>query len=173
MTFREYLIDKNACGESLSWLKNRTSTEAWNECENPQWLLWWSQQNLQEIKIYVSISCKFARLVLHLTNLPETLLAIEAAEKWLTDPSEINHCAARAASAASSAASSAATAASDTASYAASAATAATAARAARTASAASNSATAARTARAARIDINKSLCDIIRKEIPQPWIES
>jgi hypothetical protein len=40
MTFREELVEQKACSEALDWVGDKTLIEAWEQCEQAQWMLW-------------------------------------------------------------------------------------------------------------------------------------
>lgn len=180
MTFKQHLIDINACEEARIWARDKTSKECWETCENYSWLFWWADKENIERKNFVKCACKIARLVVHLDNSDKTILAIEAAENWIVESSEINRIkcadAAGAAYAAAGAAYSAIA-------YSGAASVAYSAARSASSAayaaySAANNAARSAAgaaysAAYAARSATTSSdILKIIREIIPQPWTE-
>ncbi len=41
MTFKEKLIKIYACEEARNWVGDKTQSEAWEQCERGDWLLWW------------------------------------------------------------------------------------------------------------------------------------
>lgn len=41
MTLAEHLIDIGACDEAQEWVGTRTAAEAWRDCDEPLWLIWW------------------------------------------------------------------------------------------------------------------------------------
>jgi hypothetical protein len=105
--FADYLLDSKACYTARGWARGKTAREAWHQCENPQWLLWWlaREPSIKQEK-WVSLACKFARSVLKFVPKGEKrpLLAIIAAEKWVKHPTQKNrNAAARAANAAAAA----------------------------------------------------------------------
>jgi len=80
MTFQEHLEEIGACPEARTWAKDKTSTEAWNQCDRVDWLLWWAEKDGTPKATFVKVACEIARTVVHLTQVPEALAAIEAAE---------------------------------------------------------------------------------------------
>ena len=107
MTFKQHLVEIDACRESIKWLGKRTAQQAWDECERPDWLLWWIAKDKPDCKCdIVRLTCKIARTVLRYVPAGEESprLAIEAAERWAADPSYENANAAYAAYAAAYAA---------------------------------------------------------------------
>ena len=97
--FQEYLRGIGACLEAREWAGEKTAREAWEACDRPDWLLWWAEKEGVPKVHFVQCAIAFARSVVHLVPQGETrpLRAIEAAEKWVLDPSEENRTAARAA----------------------------------------------------------------------------
>ncbi len=107
--FKDYLIQMRACREAIAWVGDKSSSEAWSQCENPDWMFWLLRLRQHVRKdgwptkeVFIQLAIDFARSVLHLVSEEDRALkAIEAAEKWLADPSEENRlAAARAADAA-------------------------------------------------------------------------
>ena len=69
MTFKEYLLSKNACGEALIWVKDRTSTQAWEECDRCDWLCWWYfTEKKVDLNIFVKIAKELANFVQKYNN---------------------------------------------------------------------------------------------------------
>jgi len=184
MTFKEYLESINACQEAIDWVDDKTLEESWVTCTRPDWMLWLYGRNNPDKLICVKIAVYTAKLVLPIwqRKYPDDLRpqhAVEAAEKWIENPSEENRQEAEAWEAEAWAAASAwgaweaeawaAAAVARAAEAAARAAVAAAraaeaAARAAETAAA--EAARAAETA-AAKASVNKTLADYIRNLIP------
>ena len=90
MTFKQHLIDINACEEARIWAGDKTAKECWDTCKRCDWLLWWARKENIEKKLYVKSACRIARLVIHLDKSGKGILAIEAAENWLAEPTENN-----------------------------------------------------------------------------------
>ena len=40
MTFREQLVEMDACAEAVEWVGEKTMAEAWATCERADWMLW-------------------------------------------------------------------------------------------------------------------------------------
>jgi hypothetical protein len=90
LTVREHLKQLGACPEAMVWLGDRTARQAWDECERPDWLLWWAGRTPVNDKVpIVRAACDIARTVLHLAPAGDDRprLAIEAAERWCAEPS--------------------------------------------------------------------------------------
>jgi hypothetical protein len=93
----------NPCDEAAEWFLIQPDAQAaWDTCERPDWMLWYLGKTGCSQQTLVTIACRIARTVVHLAP-PEALTAIEAAERWVLDPSETNRAAARAARAAADA----------------------------------------------------------------------
>jgi hypothetical protein len=45
MTFRQHLEAIGACAEAREWAGNRTARQAWEDCTNPAWLMWWIERD--------------------------------------------------------------------------------------------------------------------------------
>lgn len=117
VSLRLHLESIGACKDARLWSANKTASEAWLECEKPEWLFWWASHTpINTHQQIVRGACACARSVLHLVPDGELrpLWAIEAAERWADDPTEENRKVCRmAADAASDAASYAANIAAD------------------------------------------------------------
>ena len=153
-SFREKLIELDACADALDWVGRKSLPRAWADCENPGWLFWLAGRvGLPRQQIALA-ACEIARTVLHLVQPGEIrpLLAVETAEGWARG--EVDNAAAAYATAA---AADAADAAADH----------ATAAAAAAAYAAAYTAYTAYATAAAAAV-----YCEIIRKHIPVALVE-
>ena len=129
-TLAHALREIDACGNAVRWLGDRTLSQAWSECERPDWMLWLcgkmsDQPGWPTRQHIVLIACDIAESVLPIferrypaDKRPRT--AIEIARRWVSgEANEVR--AARARRDASYAASSAYAAAADAAAYAASA----------------------------------------------------
>jgi len=40
MSFKQQLIEMNACYDAVYWVENRTIQQAWNDCPRGDWMLW-------------------------------------------------------------------------------------------------------------------------------------
>ena len=95
MTFKEYLESMNACQEVVDWVGDKPLNECWQTCDMPDWMLWLYGRNNPDKTTCVKIAVFAARLVLPIwqEKYPDdkcTQQAIEAAEKWIENPSEKN-----------------------------------------------------------------------------------
>src|ERR1700674_5812415 len=89
MTLQEHLASLDACQAARDWAVDKTASQAWQECDRADWMLWWSARTKKNTKQQIVLAaCDCARLVLHLVTVGEyrPRLAIEAAEKWATNP---------------------------------------------------------------------------------------
>jgi hypothetical protein len=173
MKFKNELVKIGACQIAINWVGDRDIITAWKECDNINWMMWLADHCNIEKKYFVMIACACARTALQYVTKGEErpLRAIEAAEKWIKNPTEENRDAAYAAAYAANAAANAANAA-NAAAYAADAANAAYAAANAAYAANAANAAYAANAANAANAAGKKQMADIIRSIIPIELLE-
>ena len=123
-TFKEQLIELNACDGAISWVGKKTFKEAWEQAERGDWMLWIYRKlypdNLRELTLAKG-HC--ANIVRHLMKDERSTNAVDIAIKFGNNEATIEelNAAYSAASAASSAAAYAAAAhsAADAAAYAA------------------------------------------------------
>ena len=88
------------CAEAAEWLETQPDVAtAWNCCQRGDWMMWLLTNLPTPKDVSVTLAIRFARSVLHLVPAGEERprLAIEAAERWLAEPTEDNRAAARAA----------------------------------------------------------------------------
>jgi hypothetical protein len=81
MTFRDQLEKLEACQESLDWVGNKSLKEAWEKCENPEWMIWFLSQTDIDL---VDPVCDMAERVLDLVpedNQLACIWAISAAKR--------------------------------------------------------------------------------------------
>ena len=111
MKLIDQLKKMGACKDALDWIGDRDLSEAWAECQRADWMLWLAERAV-EGKYCVKVACLCARTALKYVPEGEDRprLAIEAAERWIDNPSSdaAAHAAARAADAAAHAADAAA-----------------------------------------------------------------
>ena len=109
------LKEMSACIDAIEWIKQyNTFSEAWNNCERGDWMLWLIGRrikNLKQRKVLVLCACQCARLSLKYVNKDEDRprKAIETAEKWANNEKgitvqDVNNAAYAAAAAAAAAA---------------------------------------------------------------------
>ena len=89
MSFKQFLIEMNACQEAIDWVENRTIKEAWTDCHRGDWMLWFLEEMKEkegwlDEKEIMLLGCWCARRALKYVSEGETrpLKAIEAKEKW-------------------------------------------------------------------------------------------
>jgi hypothetical protein len=175
----EFCNKYNPCQSGREFaLQFQTMSEVWQACQRPDWLFWILEKHAPlEKEQSVKLAIAFAEAALSYWTNPDDLRpsqAIEAARKWLNDPSEENLSAAEAAArAAAEATAEAARIAAEAAAWAAR--VAAEAARvaarvAAEAAAEAAARAAAEATAEAARIAAEAAACDEFRRVVPNPF---
>ena len=105
MTIEE-LEALNPCAEAMEYVhKHKTLHVAWEKCDRADWMIWFlRRKNLLEQPVAVKFACLCAERLLPLfeKKYPDDKrphAAIEAALKWLKDPTEANRAAAYAAAA--------------------------------------------------------------------------
>jgi hypothetical protein len=82
-----HLFDLNACQEFCKWVDGKTAREAWETCDQPDWLLWWvGHTEVNTLSDIVRCAAKIARAVAHLNTDTRVMTAIESAEKWAEHP---------------------------------------------------------------------------------------
>jgi hypothetical protein len=94
-----HLASIGACEDAREWAESRTPQQAWDDSPRAEWLLWWAGITLgtggtgrNSHTSLVKAACLCARTALpHVTKGDlRPLLAIEAAEAWAADPTEVN-----------------------------------------------------------------------------------
>ena len=88
------------CAEAAEWLETQPDiATAWNCCQRGDWMTWLLTNLPTPKDVSVTLAIRFARSVLHLVPAGEerARLAIEAANRWLAEPTEENRAAAWAA----------------------------------------------------------------------------
>jgi len=113
--FQDWLVDNDACSEAVKWVGDRAEAQAWKQCPQPAWLIWYLGRRLRtpgypDINQIALLACWCARRALKYVPAGEDRprLAIEAAEKCAKNPTPENRAAAWAAGAALAAAGAAA-----------------------------------------------------------------
>ena len=101
MTLQEHLESIDACKPARLWARNRTSQQAWDECEEPDWLTWWVVKDRPEWGrriILLMVRKLRVRLLDRASKLRNvTAAALDAAEAWALNPSRETRAAALAA----------------------------------------------------------------------------
>lgn len=72
-----------ACEPARTWARRKDYATAWQECRNPEWLLWLLEEtNSLSPRANELLVCRFAREVVHLNTDPRVLACIETRERW-------------------------------------------------------------------------------------------
>jgi hypothetical protein len=83
MTFQEKLTALRACSDARQWVGDKTFEQAWNDCKNPDWMLWlvdaMSLSNDKDLRL---MAVAFARKVQHLMGDPKSIAALDVAERF-------------------------------------------------------------------------------------------
>jgi hypothetical protein len=95
--FSEWLVLKTACADGKEWARGKTLAQAWNNLERPEWMIWliWQSEEAVEKTIWVKIAVYAAKQALPFfeKQYPKDKRpwkAIEAAERWIKNPTEEN-----------------------------------------------------------------------------------
>ena len=96
-SFRDQLVEMNACREAIEWVGDRDLVTAWMMCQQADWMLWLAARLLPDDPRVILAVCACARTALQYVPAGEERprLAIEAAERCATNPSADNMNAAR------------------------------------------------------------------------------
>jgi len=94
---KEEFLDLNPCYESIQFMKSvdYDLMRAWNECHRGDWLIWFLRKTNRLNKdhsVKIAIACAEHVLFKFEEKYPENnkpKQAIEAAKRWLTNPSDI------------------------------------------------------------------------------------
>lgn len=90
-TFQEHLALVNACPEARAWAGYRTAQEAWDQCERPEWLLWWVMRDRPELRpqgvrlIVRELRARTLPLCRE-QDIASSTAALDAAEAWAANP---------------------------------------------------------------------------------------
>ena len=81
--FQEWLIKHKACSEAVAWVEDKSLNQAWNQCKNPQWMMWYlnasGYKNDKKLRLF-AVWC--ARQVRHLMTDPRSINALDVAERY-------------------------------------------------------------------------------------------
>ena len=66
MKFKEKLISINACPPAIDWVGDRDEAQAWRECKNGAWMLWYAAKLRCDRRKLVLAAARTAELVRHL-----------------------------------------------------------------------------------------------------------
>jgi len=96
LTAEELRIDLRelgACSGAIKWAKDKSLAEAWENCDRPDWMLWYYGRHTPDKMVYIEIAIFAAEQVIGIyekkhpdDNRPRK--AIEAAREYLRNPSE-------------------------------------------------------------------------------------
>ena len=81
-TFKERLVEMNACPAAVEWVGERTLKQAWAECERGDWMLWFAAKMDVDIRTLTKAKVSTARLVQHLMEDERSLKALDVAESF-------------------------------------------------------------------------------------------
>ena len=81
-TINEQLKSLGACPEAIRWVGDLNLSQAWDQCQRGDWMLWYIAKIGVDKKLVVMAACKCARLSLKYTTDVRPLKAIETAEAW-------------------------------------------------------------------------------------------
>lgn len=99
MNLQDHLKLLDACADAREWVGDRTATQAWNECTRADWLFWWARRtDANKVdgpllwKRCAEAALEIAESVGHLVKAGEERpkKAIEAARLYLSDPTPKN-----------------------------------------------------------------------------------
>ena len=65
MTLSEELKKLNACNDAIYWTEGKTYKQAWEECDDAEWLMWYLAHKLSKNRI-IFLAAKCAESVLHI-----------------------------------------------------------------------------------------------------------
>jgi hypothetical protein len=91
-----WLVEEGACLEGRRFCAHLSLAEAWEKCDNVDWLLWFANAaGIGKVRV-VRMACYFARESLRYLPVDDelSLRAIEAAERWCDKPTWQNETAA-------------------------------------------------------------------------------
>src|SRR5262245_35150456 len=88
--FQEKLESLKACSDARNWAKGKSLTEAWDQCENPRWMLWLLGKTKKSRKVVVTIAVEFAESVAHhAAKYPAVAECIAVTKKWIAGDATI------------------------------------------------------------------------------------
>jgi hypothetical protein len=96
MTFKKWLIEKNACQEAIEWIGDKTLQEAWLECQCSNWMIWLlaiqmeksNWPSYQQIMLFISDILKEEGITIstdEIHNLENTCYSKRMVICWLFD----------------------------------------------------------------------------------------
>lgn len=79
--FMRRLLQWNACEPARDWAVGKTDKEAWEQCENGAWLLWWAAiEGQDDLRSLILAKARCAKLVVHLMKDQKSIDAVRIAE---------------------------------------------------------------------------------------------
>ena len=79
------LINLDACPESVNWSRGYSKNEAWEKCDRGDWLFWYAVKNNCDEKKLTLAKVLCANLVINLINDDRSIMAINAAKKYVNE----------------------------------------------------------------------------------------
>ena len=90
VTLQEHLKSIDACAPARKWAGDRTARQAWDECEYPDWLIWWVVRARPEWRQRAALLLVRELRARTLDRAGElygvSAAALDAAEAWALDP---------------------------------------------------------------------------------------
>ena len=84
-TFKELLLEFNACEPAITWAEDRTIEQIVNDCHRGDWLLWLAQKIDLPLNKLTLAKARCAKTVIHLMKDPISINAVNIAEKFGLD----------------------------------------------------------------------------------------
>jgi len=81
-TFKELLIELNACKEAINWAKDKTIEETVAQCERGEWLLWLAQEIEIDKRKLTLAKAHCANTVRHLMQDERSIAAVDTAIRY-------------------------------------------------------------------------------------------
>jgi hypothetical protein len=82
MTFKELLIQLNACGPAIDWAGDMTIEQVVADCHRGDWLLWLAQRVGVEKRPLTLAKALCAKTVVHLMKNESSVKAVDVAERY-------------------------------------------------------------------------------------------
>lgn len=80
MNFKDKLIELNACKSAITWVGDKTLTEAWEKCERGDWMLWlYSKLYPENIRELTLAKGHCSNTVRHLMKDERSIKAVDSA----------------------------------------------------------------------------------------------
>jgi len=82
--FTNHLIKLNACSEARQWAEGKSLVDAWDQCNDPQWMMWLLGRSTVNKKVIATIAVEFAEQCVHnASEYPDVAKCIEVAKRFL------------------------------------------------------------------------------------------